>query len=210
MRLAGEGAAICLLMALGWQAYHHVGIWRDDLTLWRNTLTTCETSAFCHYQVGMAEQYNGVGNPVAQFDTAVKIRPETTYMLALATALTDQVGDYARATALFQEVQRRGQPLSAEVLSSIAKNYYLSGNLSKANQAIAVGLQLNPDLSSMLLVKAFTRWKEGDLEAARQSLHRALEINHTNPVATRPAVFLNLYWEHPEQVGRLLRDIGPL
>jgi protein O-mannosyl-transferase len=210
MRLAGEGAAICLLMALGRQAYHHVGLWRDDLTLWRNTLATCETSAFCHYQVGMAEQYNGVGDPVAQFEKAVQIRPETTYMLALAEALTDQAGDYTRATNLFQAVQRRGGPLSAEVLSSIAKNYYLAGNLSKANQAIAVGLQLNPNISSMLLVEAFTRWKEGDLKAARESLRRALEINHTNPLAARPAVFLNVYWEHPEQVGRLLRDLGPL
>jgi len=210
LRAATEAAAVAALFLLGWQAHGYVSAWSDDVALWSRALPRCEQSAFCHYKLGDALLDAGRGEPIAHFQHAVAIRPEVNYQIALARAYTDEAGDYLRANQLYQEMQQDAKPLPLRVITSIARNYYLAGDLEKAERAIGAGLGLNPDFSSLLVVKSFVLWRRQEFTNARSTLRQALEINRANPQAQHPPKFLNDFWQRPAEVGALLRDVGPL
>ena len=210
VRALAELFAAALLIVSGWQAHRYVTAWSDDVTLWSRALPVCVESAFCHFKLGDAEVDAGSGNPIGHFERAVALRPEVTYRIALARAYTDQAGDYPRANQLYQQMQREGRQLPLGVVTSIARNYYLAGDFAKTENAVNAGLTINPNFSSLLIVKGFLLWRQGNFAGARHALRQALDINRANAQAQHPPKFLSDFWRRPAEVGELMHDLGSL
>lgn len=210
VRAAAEAVMLAGLALLGWQAIRYTSAWSDELTLWKSALSNCSTSAFCNFKVGDAELDAQMPEAIIRLERAVAIHPETTYLVARARAYTDLAGDYGHAAQLFEQLQLEGRKLQQSVITSIARNHYLAGNLDRANKAVQAGLGLNPEFSSLLLVRGLLEWRAGNFPAARATLRHALELNRSNARAQHAPRFLLEFWQRPAEVGALLRALGPL
>jgi protein O-mannosyl-transferase len=202
-----DAVMIAILAAFAWQSVRHLSAWRDDVSLWAAALPHCQTSALCHSRLGTA--LLRAGQPeraVAELRRAVEIRPGLRYRVALGDAYTDGTGDYRQAIATYLAARQAAGPLPAPFWAKLAKAYYLSGDLDRATEVIQSIGQLDPGDPSVALVDIFVQWKQGHVEAARRSLRVVMQSNHFYPGT--PADFLNHYWGRPDEVRRMLADVG--
>ncbi len=66
------------------------------------------------------------------------------------------------------------------------------------------GKNLDANDPSVLVIDGFLKWKQGNLEDARQSLRTALILTGQT---SNPASFFYRFWGDAEEVGRLLSDL---
>lgn len=208
-RWAWESAMGAVLIAFAWHTHHHLPLWRGDLVLWEATTQTCQTSAYCHANLGLSLLQEGkTERGVKELIRAVEIRAAPRYLIDLGDAYTLSARDYRQAVIAYKMAfESRGPYLTAEFYAKMARAYVLEGELDKAARAIQTGLQINRGEPTLWVINSFLQWKRGDWEEARQSLRRALVMTGQTSNA---AGFIYHYWGDPAEVGRLLADLRSL
>lgn len=203
--VATEAAMGAILLAFAWHTHHHLPVWKNNLVLWRVTIETCMSSALCHANLGSALLRSGEVVPgVKELIRAIEIQPLPGYLLILGDAYALYVRDYRQALLAYNEVRKKGVPLTAGFYARVARAHLLAGHLDEARRALEEAKRLNPNDPGTAVVESFLQWKLGNWEGARASLEKALtESGQT----AHPAGYLYLMWRDAEEVGRLLAEL---
>jgi protein O-mannosyl-transferase len=206
MRLAWESAMAAVVIAFGWLTVRYVPVWRNDLTLWKETIETCPTSAYCHHDFGVALLGNGYGRlAVQELYRSVQLRPDPSYMVDLGDAYADGLANYPKAILAYQTAIKLGVHQLPGLWARLARAYFRSGQMEQANRALAAAGQNSPSDPELLVVRAFVSWKEGDLEAARGAIRLALAATGGRLDAPN---LLRTYWGNATEAAQLLAAIG--
>ena len=92
----------------------------------------------------------------------------------------------------------------ADIYAILVRTYVLTGNLEEANRALQLGKMTPYNETTFLMVEAFLRWKEGNVEEVRRLLRRAFALTEEIPNASR---FILSYWGDPSEVAKLPADL---
>ena len=205
-RSALEAAMIAAILVLAIQTKRQVPIWRNDLTLWAATLPTCELSAYCHGNLGIALLQNGRFNEgIDELIKSVKMRGSGAMLERLGDAFTLAMHDYPRAIEAYSlEVEQEGRSPVTEVYGKLGRAYALSGDLNAAKQTIEFGKNVNPNDLGIWITEGFVLWKEGDWDGARYSLRRSLAMAGGTVNSTQ---FFGEFFADAALVGRMLADL---
>ncbi|MCZ6753414.1 MAG: glycosyltransferase family 39 protein [Acidobacteria bacterium] len=208
-RLGWEMVMGAVLLAFAWHTQNHLPVWSNNLTLWAATTQTCMTSAYCHNNLGLALLRNGkTEQGVKELIQAVEIRAHPRYLTYLGDAYTLGVKDYRQGLIAYNmALEQGGSYITAEFYSKLARAHYWAGNPDQAIRAMEAGKNLDPNDPSVLVIDGFLKWKQGNLEDARQSLRTALILTGQT---SNPAGFLYRFWGDAGEVGRLLSDLRSL
>ena len=209
LRWGWEFAMVFVLLILAWRTEVRLPTFQNNVTLWEDTVQSCQTSAPCHAGLGYSLlEDRQVERGVREIIRAVEIRPLPRYLSMLGDAYTVHVGDYRQAIIAYQMAMNgEHSSVKKEVLhAQIARAHVMAGNLEEAGRSIQASRAINPDSPFLLVVDAFYEWQRGNLQPARQSLLRALSLTHqTNAIGK----FLYVYWGNAADAGRLLADLRP-
>jgi tetratricopeptide (TPR) repeat protein len=205
-RRAAELTAISVLLMFSWLTYQHLPIWKNNLTLWANTLPSCATSAYCHTNYGLALlSYGRTEEGVKELIKAVEINPDPRFLEHLGDAYTLSIGDYRQAFIAYQMALGEGENLTGtQLFGKLARAQLLSGDLHGAKQTIERGKQVNPNDPSLWIADGFLHWKTGDWDQARVSLRRSLVLTQRR---SNVAGFIYDFWPDPQEIGKLLADL---
>jgi hypothetical protein len=201
-----EFAAVAVVVALGWQTWRYLPVWHDDLTLWSATTPKCNTSPYCHANLGLSLLQRGQVEPgVRELIRAVELRSLPRYLTYLADAYTLSLGDYRQALIAYQMAEEQGgEDVDATFYAKLARCHVFAGNLNEATRAIEAGQKLNAGDPTLLVVNGFLQWKLGNWEQARGSLGYAFL---TTGRSSNAAGFLLPFWGRADEVGKLLSDL---
>jgi tetratricopeptide (TPR) repeat protein len=202
-RRALESAAVMVILLLAWRTVDHLPAWKHDVTLWAATVPTCPQSAYCRANFGAALAANGqVEEGVQEFIRAVELRPDPSYFERLGDVLTFGPRDYDQAVFAFETGLERGG--SDRLYGKLARTYYLAGDYQKALAAVERGKAATSDDLGIWVIEALISWKQGDWQAARESLAKAKTLIKNSP---KPDAVFEAFLADRSEVPRMLSDL---
>lgn len=119
--------------------------------------------------------------------------------------VADQQGQSAALVANFQE-RRRENRTSIEPLMALAAIHRVTGDYAKRVQVLGEAAKLRPDDTQLLAQIAREQEREGDWEAARDTLRRAIEADPTQKSKQNLARLL-IRWGETDEGYALLREM---
>jgi protein O-mannosyl-transferase len=209
-----EAAMTGVLVAYGGYTVEHLPVWRSDLAIWQDAIRWCEGSAFCQYNYGeslLGEWRLQQGGD--ELVKAVQTEPAPMYLTALGDALTFSARDYPAAIGMYQDALRRSagmsKPAIADIYARLARAYIRAGAFEDARRAMQEAWNRDRSNPRLWVVNGFLEWRLGNLDAARSSLQRLLDMTEQG---SEVAGLLTFYWGDAADVGNLLaelRGLGP-
>ncbi len=149
---AGKAAAVSLLAVLGLLSWRQAGLYRDDETLYRETLARNPSSWLAHNNLGsvLESKPGRLADAIAEYQAALELAPRYPQPhLNLASALTklDDPGQMPHAIAEFEEALRL-KPDYAEAHSDLANLLSrLPGRMPEAIAHYRLAVQFQPDVA---------------------------------------------------------------
>ncbi len=135
-------AAVLVLYSVG--SFKRSVVWKDDLTLWQDTVVKSPSSKYAHYNLALAYREKGDNkSAVSQFLEAIRLDPayeDAHYNLAW---VYDYSGDYYSAIAHYRDTIRLN-PASADAYFNIGLIYSKEGLLSEAAGEFRNALRIRP------------------------------------------------------------------
>ena len=174
---------VAILAALGvltWQQGH---IYRDDETLWRDTLAKNPNAVIAHNNLGSLLMLRGkAAEAVEHYEQALRLQPdfaETRYNLGFALA---HAGNTEAAIKEFEHVLRL-EPDDARTHYNLGAALMRAGRLEEAMKHFDLALHINPDYP-----EAHNDWgtaltRAGKLEEAIGHYAHAIRLKHDYPEA---------------------------
>ena len=211
-RIALEAAMAGLVIAFACLSVSYLPAWRNNLTLWKDALKTCPTSAFCHHTFGVELLSDGYGGLAAQeLYKSVQLRPDPNYLVDLGDAYADGTKEYPKALLAYQTAIKLGVHQLPGLWARLAKVYYHSGQMEEATRALdAAGQDASRD-PELLTIRAFVLWRLGNLEASRAAISRALAgARASTSGRLSEANLLRTYWGSADEASQLLAAVGTL
>ena len=124
--------------------------------------------------VRLVKETDGDGAAIARLKAFVDEDPSNADLQFALGDFYRQVGETAKAMALYEEVSERGKSEEkARALNHIAALYLASGENQKARTLVAEILQMAPDDAEALIKQAGFSIEDGDIEAAILGLRQA-------------------------------------
>lgn len=137
------GAAVAVL-ALALQAWARVPIWRDDLSLWSDTVARAPGSPYAWYNLGRAREAAGEETAALEaYLRALALDARDGDAAVNAGAILLRREDVARALPLV-ELGARLEPTSVEAQYNLGLARFLDGQLPGAEQALRDAASLDP------------------------------------------------------------------
>jgi tetratricopeptide (TPR) repeat protein len=194
MQVAVSTVAIALLGAMSWR---HCQIFRNDETLWRDTLTRNPLAAIAHNNLGIIFDERGqCRQGVERYREALTIKPD--YLEArsnLGLALTE-LGQYQEAEQqLLQALQIK--PDYSKAHDCLGKLYYRMNRLDEAAQHYALAIRFQPGLADAHYDLGCIWQQQGQRARAIACFQNALLVRPDYP-------------EAHNNLGNLLADEGNL
>lgn len=93
-----------------------------------------------------------------------------------------KLGKYREAVAVEEKLIDR-DPYNSDYWRSLAKLYYLDGNLRKAYESVVYALDINPDDSESILISAEIASNQSDYARACESYAKYIQIDDKNGLA---------------------------
>jgi tetratricopeptide (TPR) repeat protein len=175
-RCVGGVAVAVLLMMLGWVTSRQAGIYRDEETLWRDTIAKNPQCWLGYNNLGIALVRGGkVPEAIGDYEQALRIKPD--YARAynnLGAALMGQgrlpeaIGDYERAVRI--------QPDYAEARNNLGAALMGQGRLTEAVEECEQAVRIQPDYAEAHNNLGAALQKEGRLQDAIAHWEQALRI----------------------------------
>lgn len=142
--------AVTALLALA-LALYSIGsvkrslVWKDDFTLWQDTVEKSPSSKYAHYNLALAYRDRGdTGGAIGHLSEAVRLDgsyEDAHYNLGW---VYDYSGDYDKAIAHYREAIRLN-PDSADAYFNIGMIYKKKGLYNEAAQELKEALKIRPD-----------------------------------------------------------------
>ncbi|MBI5493370.1 MAG: tetratricopeptide repeat protein [Deltaproteobacteria bacterium] len=135
-------AAVLVLYSAG--SFKRSAVWKDDLTLWQDTIVKSPSSKYAHYNLALAYREKGeIDKAIADFEEAIRLDPayeDAHYNLAW---VYDYAGDHDRAIAHYRDTIRLN-PASADAYFNIGLIYRKEGLLSESAGEFRNALRIRP------------------------------------------------------------------
>lgn len=135
-------AAVLVLYSVG--SFKRSLVWKDDLTLWQDTVVKSPSSKYAHYNLALAYREKGdVNKAITDFEEAIRLDPayeDAHYNLAW---VYDYAGDHDRAIAHYRDTIRLN-PASADAYFNIGLIYRKEGLFNEAAVEFRNALRVRP------------------------------------------------------------------
>lgn len=181
-------ASLALVSVLGYLTFNRTLVWKDSLTLWKDTLNKYERISLAHYNLGVTYglEMNDYAQAEPHFKRAIEIRPgypQALYNLAIIYA---NRGEYEKSNATFQELLKVN-PTYPLAHSGMGFNLEKLGKYSEAVLEYEQEVNRSPESYNVWLGLGINQGKSGQLEKAIVSLQKAAVLD-----PSRPEPFVNM------------------
>lgn len=188
MKLGGrwlQSVACFLLLTSGCLVWSRARSFRDEETLWRDTLTRNPSCWIAHNNLGAILFHAGhTAEAIAHFDQAIGLRPDYIDPLANLGALLAKQGDLAQAVGYFERALKiKPKSFYANHLYGIALDYH--GQTDKAIGHLRTARQSNPREPGIHRSLGRALGRQGEYEEARVCFAEALRLDALNPQTHR-------------------------
>jgi protein O-mannosyl-transferase len=160
--------AICgiLLLALGTLTWRQTGVYRDVITLYKDTLAKNAGCWMAHYNLGIALRAQGdIDQAVAHYRQAVALRPDyTDAHFNLARVLVDR-GELADAVVHYEAVLA-SDPNDAEAHNNLGNTLFRIGRITEALAHYETAIAIRPAYPEASLNLADALLAQGDTDGA--------------------------------------------
>jgi tetratricopeptide (TPR) repeat protein len=181
---------LVLVVALSAGTYSRNSIWKDEISLWEDTVKKSPGKARPHNNLGIAYKKKGLmGLAVEQYERAIEADPVYANAYSnlgnvyLATGLLDKaIGYYETALSL--------DPNYADANYNMGVAYHHKGEIDEAIRYYAKALEINPDYADAHYNLGLACREKGDEEMARAQFKKVLRIEPT-------------YWKAMEKLNEL-------
>jgi tetratricopeptide (TPR) repeat protein len=149
-RALAAGALSLLLLFLPWRSWERLKVWRNDVTLWTDTVAKKPDSEDAWYNLG--KSYYDAGqkdNALAAYYRALSINPTAKDTLNNIGGIYMEKGELITARPFFTEALSY-DPVYFQGLMNLGKNYYLSGEFRDAEATFKRALSLKPRSARVL------------------------------------------------------------
>ena len=173
---------IVLIAGMGYLTWNRTQVWKDSLTLWKDTLNKYERISLAHYNLGVTYglEMNDYAQAEPHFKRAIEIRPGYAQALYNLGIIYSNRGEYERSNATFQELLGVN-PTYPLAHSGIGFNLEKLGKFKAAVEEYTLELKRSPDSYNVWLGLGINQGKSGDLASAIQSLQKASELDRSRP-----------------------------
>ncbi len=155
-----------------------IGIWKDDFTLWADTVKKSPDSAEVRDNLGLAYASQGqFDRAIAEYQTALRLKPDYAtahYNLGLAYA---SQGQFDRAIAEYQTTLRLSQDF-AEVHNNLGFAYVSQGQFDRAIAEYQTALRLKPDYAMAHYNLGLAYASQGQFDRAIAEYQTTLRLRH--------------------------------
>lgn len=174
--------SVGIVLALAWMTTDRTLVWKDSLTLWKDTLGKYERISLAHYNLGVTYglEMNDYANAEPHFRRAIEIRPgypQALYNLAIIHANRNQ---FEESNKLFRELLQVN-PAYPLAHSGIGFNLEKMGQYAEAAEAYQQELANSNESYNVWLGLGTSLGKAGKLEEAVPALQKASELDPTRP-----------------------------
>ncbi|MGA9778384.1 MAG: tetratricopeptide repeat protein [Verrucomicrobiia bacterium] len=174
------GALVLVLGVLTWQ---RTGVFRDQETLWRDTLTKNPDSWMAYNNLGLLFQDQGhVGKALEYFQHALQLNPDYSEALDNVGTILAVEGQYDKATEYYRRANRI-QPNSFNTLENLASALAATGQFNEAIADYRRAIQLNSKHPEAFVYLGMTLGQSGRNQEAVAAYRAALKLNPDLPEA---------------------------
>jgi protein O-mannosyl-transferase len=155
-----------LLFGVGALTWRQTGIYRDVITLYKDTLAKNPSCWMAHYNLGIALRGQGdINQAIAHYQQAVTLRPNyTDAQFNLARALVDK-GELDKAVVHYEAVLA-SDPDDAEALNNLGNTLFRLGRTDDAVARYEKALTIRPEYPEASINLADALLAQGDLDGA--------------------------------------------
>jgi tetratricopeptide (TPR) repeat protein len=154
--------------------------WRDELTLWRKTVTTVPQCARAHNNLGYTYVKQGIPNEaISEYKKALAIKPRNVKALYNLGSAYDKKGDFDNAILKLQEALAL-KPRYAKAHHKMGSVYSKKGMLGEAVSEYKKALTIKPRDAKAHYNLGNVYHKKGDFDNAISEYKRALVISPNN------------------------------
>jgi tetratricopeptide (TPR) repeat protein len=180
---------------LGIAAFHQIGLWRDNSTLWRHAKECTRDNSFVHRALGSQLAADGkLGEGIEELQTALRMGPvpastdcDLASALERSGRIDEAIEQYRAALAIDDHLP--------EAHSNLGLLLFKRRHFEEARQQYARALEIDPSLSQAAVNLAFACLTLRDYPAAITNAKRALELNPASPTACQVCIALALRGE---------------
>jgi protein O-mannosyl-transferase len=190
-------------------------VWRSNLTLWSETVKTCDRSAYCHAQLGLSLiQAGDVQRGGRELQHTIAIRSAPRYLENLGDALTFNAHDYFSAARVYKyaiegahsdsEADLRGFS-EADAEAGLARACVLYGSYQEARDELDKAYKEFGRTRNLLMVDSLLHWKLLERDKAVELFHEAFPQGTATDLDAAKAV--TSYWGDRQAAIDLLAKV---
>lgn len=176
-RSAGRLAAAALMLTLGVSTWKQVRVYRDDETLWRETLAKNPKAWLAHNNLGVVLMHSGrVGEAIPHYEQMLQLNPAYApghYNLGVCLL---SLGKIPEAVTQFERALKI-QPAYADAECNLGVIFAQSGRITEAIRHYERAVQINPNLAGAHYNWGLALSQAGQEQAAIGHWEQAVRIN---------------------------------
>ena len=176
----GYGILVALIILYGYLTIDRNRMWKDDVTIWTDTLKKSPKSVTALNNLANALiQEKQFDRAITHLNTALKLNPRADKIYGNLGLAYSHKKDYSQAIKAF-EMALKINPRSAETYNNMALVYKLNGNIEAALISFQKALALKPQFSTAYLNRGELYLDYGDKARALADYQRALQLSPHN------------------------------
>lgn len=176
---------VVILIALALTTYERNRVWRNEYTLWDDTVNKSPNKAMPHVNLGNAfVRRNLLDNAEKEFKAALEINQRDTRAINGLAVIYYNQKNYDEAIRLL-EILASDKPNEAPFHNNLGVVYMEKGLLDEAIIRFNTAVKVAPDYPDAYNNLGLAYKKKGLLKEATQEFEKALQLNPGDPNARR-------------------------
>ncbi|MBF0537275.1 MAG: tetratricopeptide repeat protein [Nitrospirae bacterium] len=184
----------CVVLVLSVAAYHRNGVWRDNLTLWKDAVEKSPKKARPHNNLGMYYERQGdMHEAIEHYKTATVLKPDYVVahmnlgrVYAMQGLTTEYLNEVQMALKSYDEIlkdPRAAKRHKVDAVDVAGMHYAIGGKLArqgiydKAAAELQAAIRLNPNLVEAYVDMGNIYAITGNIAEAINQYQMALQIN---------------------------------
>jgi Flp pilus assembly protein TadD len=179
-RILAAGALWLLLLLLPWRSWERLAVWRNDVTLWTDTVAKEPDSEDAWYNLG--KSYYDAGqkdSALAAYSRALVINPAAKDVLNNIGGIYMEKGEILTARPFLVEAVTY-DPEYFNGLLNLGTNYFLSGEFQNAEMTFQKALALRPRSARVLSSLGDVYLSMRKLDRADEYYEKAVQLGGRN------------------------------